>query len=71
VQGKEFVVGVHNVETGKSLSTAKLDCCNELRRLLTGFEQIIQEVVYDILQVSFTYRIIVLLLYVSFYMILK
>ena len=44
MQGKEFVVGVHNVEAGKSLSAAKLDCCSELRKLLTGFEQIIQEV---------------------------
>lgn len=44
MQGKEFVVGVHNVEAGKSLGVAKLDCCSELRKLLTGFEHIIQKV---------------------------
>jgi len=40
------------VEAGKSLSIAKLDCCSELRRLLTGFEHIIQEVIYDILNIT-------------------
>ena len=44
VQGKEFVVGVYNVEAGMSLSVAKLHCCSDLRKLLTGFEHIIQEV---------------------------
>ncbi|XP_024362240.1 uncharacterized protein [Physcomitrium patens] len=43
VKDKEFVVGIHNVEAGKTLCNANLDCCGNLLSLLTGFEHIVHE----------------------------